>query len=111
VTVQDAQGNTVTSASSNVTLAITSGTGVAGAVLGGTLTQAAVSGVATFSNLTIDKAGTGYTLTGTASGLTSATSGAFAVAAGTAAKLAFTVQPSAANSGAAITPANRKSVV
>jgi len=81
VTVQDAQGNTVTSSTASITLAISSGTGTgtSGAVLGGTLTGAAVSGVATFNDLTIDKAGTGYTLTATATSLTSATSTSFTV--------------------------------
>jgi hypothetical protein len=74
VTVQDALGNSPTGSTASITLVITSGTGTNGAVLGGTLTQAAVAGVATFGNLTIDQAGTNYTLTATAPGLTSATS-------------------------------------
>jgi alpha-tubulin suppressor-like RCC1 family protein len=77
VTVQNAQASTVTSSTASVTLAIVGGTG--GAVLGGTLTQAAVSGVATFHDLTIDKAGSGYTLAASAPGLTGATSAPFAV--------------------------------
>jgi len=105
VTVQDALGNTVTSATTSVTLAITSGTGTSGAVLGGTLTRAAVPGVATFANLTLDKAGAGYTLTATSTSLNSVTSAAFAVSVGAAVKLAFTVQPSAVVVGAAISPA------
>ena len=79
VTVQDALGNTVTGSMASVTVVITSGTGTTGAVLGGTLTQTAVNGVATFANLTIDNAGSGYTLTATATGLISATSSTFAV--------------------------------
>ena len=62
VTVQDALGNTVTAATTAVTIAISSGTGTAGAVLGGTLTQTAASGIATFSDLTINKSGAGYAL-------------------------------------------------
>ena len=88
VTVQDAQGNPVTSSTASITLALTSGTGTAGALLGGTLTRAAVNGVATFSDLTLDKAGVGYTLTATASALTSATSNAFAVSAAAATSVA-----------------------
>jgi hypothetical protein len=45
--------------------------------LAGSTTVAAVSGVASFSNLSIDEAGSGYTLTAAAPGLTSATSTTF----------------------------------
>ena len=51
----------MTSDSSSVTLAI--GTNPGSGTLSGTVTVAAVNGVATFSNLSINKAGTGYTLT------------------------------------------------
>ena len=78
VTVQDAQGATVPTATHTISIAISSGTGTSGATLGGTVTTAAVNGVAAFGNLTVDKVGTGYTLTATASGLTAATSSAFA---------------------------------
>src|SRR5205814_6850741 len=61
------------------------------------------AGVATFANLSIDKAGTGYTLTATGAG--SATSTAFNITAGTATQLVFSVQPSTTSAGAAITPA------
>ena len=62
-------------------------------------------GVATFANLSIDKAGTGYTLTASATGLTGATSSAFTISAGAAAKLVFTVQPSDVVAEGAMTPA------
>jgi hypothetical protein len=81
VTVQDAHGNTATSATASITLSITPGTGTAGAHLRGTATVSAASGVATFSSLGIDSAGAGYTLTASAAGLTSDTSAAFDVAA------------------------------
>ena len=55
VAVQDAQGNTVTTATTSITLAI--GTNPASGTLAGTTTVAAVNGVATFSNLSIDKIG------------------------------------------------------
>src|SRR5438874_13202029 len=71
VAVQDAQGNTVTTATTSVTVAI--GTNPASGALSGTTTVAAVNGVATFSNLSIDTAGNGYTLTPSATGLTGAT--------------------------------------
>src|SRR5205807_630273 len=64
---------------------------------------AAVAGVATFSGLSIDKVGTGYTLTATGAG--SATSTAFNITAGTATQLVFSVEPSSTAAGAAITPA------
>ncbi len=104
VTVQDALGNTVTGSTNAATLSITPGTGVPGATLGGTPTQAAVGGIAAFPTLTVDKVGVGYTLTATAAGLTSATSSAFAVNVGAPFKLGFTVQPGTAVQGALIAP-------
>ncbi|HUL03950.1 MAG TPA: hypothetical protein VLV16_12050 [Gemmatimonadales bacterium] len=74
VVVQDAQGITVTNSTAMITLGISTGTGTAGAVLGGILSRAAVGGIATFSDLTLDKTGPGYTLTATATSLAGATS-------------------------------------
>ena len=93
VTIEDAQGNPVTTATNSVTIAI--GTNPAGGTLSGALTANAVAGtgVATFSNLSIDKAGTGYTLTATASGFNAATSNAFNITA-----------PSALGNGPIFTP-------
>src|SRR5881396_438867 len=108
VAVQDAQGNTVTTATTSITVAI--GTNPASGALTGTTTVAAVSGVATFSTLSLNRAATGYTLTASATGLTGATSSAFTISAGAAAKLVFTVQPSDAVAGGAITPAVRVAV-
>lgn len=95
VAARDSVGNTATGFTGNVTLAITGGTGKAGATLRGTTTVAAVGGLATFSSVNVDSVGTGYTLTASATGPTSAVSSAFAVVAGAAAALAFTVQPPA----------------
>jgi hypothetical protein len=103
VAVRDAFGNTVTSATNPVSLGLTGGTG--GAVLTGGGAIAPVNGVATFSGLSVNLAGTGYALLASATGLTGAASGSFDVTAGTAAKLAFQVQPSTTTAGAAITPA------
>ena len=61
----------VTSASNKVKVAL--GNNPTGAKLGGTLSVTASKGVATFSGLTINKVGSGYTLQLTSSGLTSAT--------------------------------------
>ncbi len=108
VGVQDAQGNTVTTATTSITLAI--GTNPASGILAGTKTVAAVNGVASFANLSINNSGTGYTLTATATALTGATSSGFNIGVGAAAKLVFTVQPSTAAAGAAITPAMQVAV-
>src|SRR5207244_996220 len=82
VTARDGQGNTATGFTGNVTVAI--GANPSGGTLAGTATVAAVSGVATFSGLSIDKAGTGYTLVASSSGLTDPTSTAFNITAGAA---------------------------
>lgn len=104
VQIQDALSSVVTTDNTtSVTLAI--GTNPGGGTLGGTVTATAVSGVATFNNISIDKIGTGYTLTATASGLTSATSSTFNITAGTANKLAFFQQPSNAAVSTSISPA------
>src|SRR3989454_6829693 len=60
VTARDANGNTATGFTGNVTLAIE--TNPSGGALSGTATHAASGGVATFTGLSIDKVGTGYTL-------------------------------------------------
>jgi hypothetical protein len=83
VRVLDAYGNLVTGDNTDqVTLAI--GTNPAGGTLSGTTTVTVSRGVATFSDLSINNAGTGYTLVATSSSgtLTGATSSAFNVAAG-----------------------------
>jgi hypothetical protein len=97
VTARDSLGNTATSFTGNVTVAITGGTGKTGAALRGTATVAAVAGVASFSGLSVDSAGTGYTLTATASGLANGTSSFFAITAAPAVRLAFAVQPPASS--------------
>lgn len=60
-----------------VTLAL--GANPGGAKLSGTLTVNARDGVASFSDLAINRAGSGYTLTATAAGFNSVTSNAFDV--------------------------------
>jgi hypothetical protein len=86
VGIQDALGNPVTSATNQVTVAF--GANPGGATLGGTRTVAAVAGVATFSTLTVDRPGNGYTLQASASGLSGATSSQFTVSTGSAANIA-----------------------
>lgn len=108
VTVEDVHGNTVSSATNSITLAI--GTNPAGGTLSGTVTAAAVGGIATFSSLILDKTGAGYTLAASTTGLTGATSSSFNVSAGTPAKLVFTVQPTNGVAGTTLTPAVQVSV-
>jgi hypothetical protein len=80
VEILDAQNNRVTTAVDLVNLVIEANPG--GGTLDGTLPQAAVAGLATFADLTIDHIGVGYTLRAEAVGLTPATSALFDVSAG-----------------------------
>jgi hypothetical protein len=91
VAIKDASGATVTSATDMVTLDF--GTNPISATLSGTLTVAAVNGIATFKNVSIDLASVGYTLTAKSGALSSAASSSFTITAGAAAKLMFSLQP------------------
>ncbi|PYP07464.1 MAG: hypothetical protein DMD59_14705, partial [Gemmatimonadetes bacterium] len=79
VAARDGAGNTDATFSGTITVAL--GTNPSGGTLSGTRSVAAVNGVASFSNLSIDRAGSGYTLTATATGLTGATSASFTITA------------------------------
>jgi hypothetical protein len=80
VAVVDQFGNVVTSDNSDtVTLSI--GTNPSGGTLSGTLALTVVNGIATFSDLSIDLAGDGYTLRAMTTGLTDADSAAFSITA------------------------------
>src|SRR5690349_21906089 len=91
VAVEDASGNVETSDNATqVSLAI--GTNPAGGTLSGGSAVTVASGIATFPGLSIDTAGTGYTLTASSTpSYTAATSPAFTISAGVGppAKLAF----------------------
>jgi len=101
VAAYDSLGNVATGFTAAITLAI--GTNPGGASLGGTNPVNAVNGIAVFSDISLDRSGSGYTLTASATGLTGTTSAPFDVTASAAAKLAVTTQPSAsASSGAAL---------
>jgi hypothetical protein len=77
IEVRDANGHAVVIDNSTVvTVALNPGS----LTLGGTTAVTAVSGVASFTDLTIDKAESGCTLTASADGLTGATSAAFDIA-------------------------------
>src|SRR5207247_1354011 len=101
----DAFGNVATGFTGAVAIALGSNPG--GSTLSGTTPVAAVGGVATFVDLSVNKTGTGYTLTGSASGFAPVTSTAFDITPGTATQLAFTQQPSTTVAGATIRPAGQ----
>jgi hypothetical protein len=65
VTIKDSAGRTVTYATNAISLVL--GANPPSGTLGGTLTQSPVAGIATFNNLTLDKAGSGYVLQASAS--------------------------------------------
>jgi hypothetical protein len=78
ILVQNNKSETVTGSSAPVTLAITPGTGPAGATPSGQLIVSAVNGVATFNNVRIVQPGT-YSLTATSGSLTPATTSTFTI--------------------------------
>jgi hypothetical protein len=82
VAAVDALGNTVTSFTGSVTIAIGHNGGLlTPGTLSGTKTVTAVNGVATFSDLSIDQPGNGYTLVVAGAGVTGAESPAFNIGA------------------------------
>jgi hypothetical protein len=104
VQVEDSANNIVTGDNSDeVTMAI--GTNPGGGTLSGTLTLTVHNGVATFSDLSINKSGTGYTLTATTVGLTGDSSAKFDITPATADHLFLLQQPTNTIAGEAITPA------
>ena len=105
VAVEDANGNIETSDNATqVSLAF--GKNPGGGVLSGGSAVTVVSGIATFSALSINIVGTGYTLTASSTpSYTAATSAAFNITPGASAKLAFLQGPSNTSAGSAITPA------
>ncbi|MCP3136490.1 beta strand repeat-containing protein [Pyxidicoccus xibeiensis] len=107
VELLDAYGNRPGS-TATVTVALAANPGQA--TLGGTLSVAAVAGLATFSDLTVDAVGTGYTLAASSDGLDTVTSGAFNVAHGTPAAVVFLEQPTNIAAGEPITPVVRVAV-
>ena len=78
VKILDLYGNLV-DISAPTTIAVDLGSNPTGATLSGTLTVEAVHGVATFSNLKLDKTGRAYTLTASSGSLFGATSARFDV--------------------------------
>lgn len=102
VRVEDAEGRLRTGFTGNVAIAI--GTNPGGATLGGTVTVAAVGGIATFTNLSLSAVASGYTLLATSPGLTGGGSASFNVLAAAATQLVITQQPTTAVAGVFFTP-------
>ncbi len=103
VAVLDDLGNIVTSASTPITVAL--GANPAAGILSGTLTVNATAGVATFSNLSIDKVGNGYELVASGGDFAPITSALFDIASGSGNRLVITSQPSDQVVGGNISPA------
>ena len=76
VEISDSNNNRVTDATTSITLVISRNTS---STLSGTTTVAAVDGVATFSDLSIDTVSIGYLLDASGEGLTDATSANFEI--------------------------------
>jgi alpha-tubulin suppressor-like RCC1 family protein len=101
VTILDAGGNRVSSATPPITVAL--GPNSLGATLLGTKTVTAVAGVASFGDLAIDKAMIGHTLVASSGALTGATSLPFSIVQAAKTQLAVVAQPNAAAGGQPIT--------
>ena len=106
VAVEDANGNIETSDNAT-TVSLAIGTNPAGGTLSGGSAVTVVTGIATFSGLSINKAGTGYTLTASSTpSYTAATSAAFNITPVSAHRQAgLRPGPSNTAAGATITPA------
>ncbi len=94
LTVAALDGSGMVDSSFNGLLSVAVEAGPQGGLLSGTLTVEAVHGLATFSNLTLDTAGSGYSLEVTGGGLTPATVTPPSVAPTAAAQLVVISQPS-----------------
>ena len=107
VSVEDQQGNVITA---DNTTQVHLQLSVATATLNGTTTQTVVNGVATFGDLSINQAGTGYTLLATSVNVgpppdQSGISTPFDISAGSPAQLGFVQQPTDTLAGEYVSPA------
>ncbi len=99
VTAEDPTGAEDTLFDGDVTLTLASNP--EGAILGGTVTATAVNGVATFSGLTLNQIGTGYTLQASSGTLVGATTTApITVASGVSQLVVATAPPNTVTAGA-----------
>lgn len=102
VTLLDRKGNVNSETVRTVALELDSNPG--NATLMGSRSALTVEGVATFTDLQLDKAGTGYTLRATSGSLQSAPSTAFDVSPSTPVRLAFSREPVETTAGVALAP-------
>jgi len=79
VEVLNASGQPVTNSTASITIAITPTANPGSGTLSGTTTISAAYGIASFSGLSINQSGIGYTLTATSPGMNSATSADFTI--------------------------------
>ncbi len=101
VAVENSNSQVITSDNSTVTLTLSSGTFSSGS---STVTATAVNGIATFSNLSINTAGT-YTITASESGSTApATSGNLVITPGAISSLSVQQNPTTGTAGVALAP-------
>lgn len=103
--VESASNSIITGDSSKMNVSIASGP--AGIAPGSTVTATAVHGVATFSNVKLDVAGT-YTLKFSDGSLTPAVTKTITISPAAAAKLVVATQPTAGTAGKALTPISVK---
>ncbi len=104
VTLKDGQGNTITGFTGSVHLDIAPNANPGGGALGGPQDANAVAGVATFSGLTIRKAGSAYRLEASADGIAAVVSSSFGIKPGPAKYPQYLVQPSNTTPNRPITP-------
>jgi hypothetical protein len=87
------------------TVTLVLGSNPSGGTLNGTLTRTVVNGVATFADLSINQAASGYTLAANGAGLAAVTSGSFAITPAAADHVLFLQQPTNTVAGQTISPA------
>lgn len=100
VTLTDDSGAVLADSTAEVTISLQAPNG---AKLAGTTTVRAVAGVATFADLAIDKAGSGYSFVAEAAGVTATSAPHVAVNTGTPARLRFVASPTSATPGVLFT--------
>src|SRR5579871_6118266 len=97
--------NNVVSWDRTDTVTMSLGNNAGGGTLNGTISVLVNNGIATFSDLSINKAGNGYTLVASSGSLANITSAAFNINGGKANQLAFGQKPTNTSIGTYITPA------